>query len=163
MPSEPLFDISGVDLDRAVFDLEDIKSINPHRFELIQLDYIAHFEEEPLQAVAIRNIREDEFWVRGHFPGNPLFPGVLMVEAGAQAASICFQKKLGKFEDKIFGFGGLENVRFRGAVKPGDRVVLLVRSVAARMRRAIFDMQAWVGDRLVCEGQVIGVTIKVEG
>ncbi len=162
MPSQPLFDYSNVDLDQALFDLEDIKSINPHRFDFIQIDHIAHFEEEPLRAVAIRDIREDEFWVRGHFPGNPLFPGVLMVEAAAQAASICFQKKLGQFDDKIFGFGGLENVRFRGAVKPGDRVVLLVSSVAARMRRAVFDMQAWVGDRLVCEGQVIGVTIKVQ-
>ena len=161
MPAAALIDFAELDLDHVHCSREDLRDINPHRFDMEQIDYIAHYWDEPLSAIAIRDVTEDEFWVNGHFPNNPLFPGILMVEAAAQAASYCFQTKLGKFEDKIFGFGGLEKIRFRAGVKPGDRVIILVSAVAARMRRAVFNMQCWVDGRLVCDGQVIGVTLKV--
>ncbi len=161
MPAAPLVDYSSLDLSNVHCSQEALRDINPHRFDFEQLNYIAHYSEEPLAAVAIRDVKDDEFWVRCHFPNNPMFPGILMVEAAAQAASYCFQQKLGKFDDKIFAFGGLEKIRFRGSVKPGDRVIVIVKAVAARARRAVFDMQCWVNNRLVCEGQVIGVTVKV--
>lgn len=159
MPAAPLFDFSAIDPNEILFDIEAIRAFNPHRFELEQIDGIAHFDEEPLQALAVRDIREGEFWTRGHFPENPVFPGVLMVEAAAQAASFCFHKKFGKLDDLIFGFGGLEGVRFRGNVRPGDRLLLLVRAHALRKRRAVFEMQGYVGTKMVCEGRVIGVTM----
>ncbi|MCA9320428.1 MAG: beta-hydroxyacyl-ACP dehydratase [Planctomycetes bacterium] len=161
MPTEPLIDIQDLDPGVVLHDREFLRGINPHRFELEQLDHIVRYHEDPLSAVAVRRIRDDEFWVRGHFPNNPLFPGVLMVEAGAQAASFCFHKRFGKLDGKIFGFGGLEGVRFRGAVRPGDEILIVVRAEAVRMRRAVFDMQAWLEGRLVCEAKVIGVTIPI--
>ena len=159
MLAEPLLPLDGVDLDVSAYDRASLRDINPHRFEFEQLDYIVRYSEEPHGAIAVRDVRDDEFWVRGHFPKNPLFPGVLMVEAGAQAASFCFHMRFGKLVNKIFGFGGLDGIRFRGSVRPGDRLAIVVRADRVRMRRAIFDMQAWVDDRLVCEGKVIGVTI----
>ena len=159
MPAEPFFPLDTLDAAVVAYDIEAIRDFNPHRFEMEQVDHIVTYREDPLSAVAARRIRNDEFWVRGHFPGHPLFPGVLMVEATAQVASFCFHMKFGKLEGKVFGFGGLQDVKFRGSVAPGDVVLLMVRAKAVRMRRAVFDVQAWVDQRLVCEAVVIGVTM----
>ncbi|MEE9394707.1 MAG: 3-hydroxyacyl-ACP dehydratase FabZ family protein [Planctomycetota bacterium] len=162
MPAaEPLFDIDGLDLTQVEYGIEDIRAFNPHRHEMEQISGIVKLWDEPLQACALRHVEPAEFWTRGHFPGNPLFPGVLMVEAGAQVASFCFHKKYGKLDGVIFGFGGLESVRFRGSVRPGDDLLLMVKAKALRRQRAVFDMQAWVDQKLVCEARVIGVTIPV--
>lgn len=159
MPTEPLLDLSGLDLNRFEFGIEDLRAINPHRFEFEMLDGILRFSRDPLSAIALKRIRGDQWWCRGHLPGQPIFPGVLMIEAGAQAASFCFHKEFGKLEDKFFGFGGIEDVRFRGTVRPGDDLLIVVKSEVARWRRSIFAMQAYVEQRLVCEAKVIGVTV----
>lgn len=159
MLPEPLIDITGVDAGRFEFGIDEIRTVNPHRFEFEMIDGIVRFSREPLSAIALKRIRGDQWWCRGHLPGNPIFPGVLMIEAGAQTASFCFHKEFGKIEGKFFGFGGIEDVKFRGAVKPGDDLILVVRSEVCRMRRAVFNMQGYVGSRLVVESKIIGVTV----
>ncbi len=159
MRSEPLFDISDLDLNHVAHDIEEIRTINPHRHEFEMIDSILRFSDEPLGAVAIKRVREDQWWCRGHLPGDPVFPGVLMVEGAAQASSFCFHKTFGKLDDKFFGFGGLEDIRFRGMVRPGDDIILMVRAIVCRVRRAKFDFQAYVNNNLVAEGVVIGVTV----
>jgi 3-hydroxyacyl-[acyl-carrier-protein] dehydratase len=159
MPVELLVDLSGIDLTRFEFGIDEIRAVNPHRHEFEMLDGIVRFSREPLSAIGVKRVRGDQWWCRGHLPGHPIFPGVLMVEAGAQAASFCFHKEFGKLEGKFFGFGGIEEVRFRGSVHPGDDFVVAVRAEVCRWRRAIFNMQGFVGSRLVCEAKIIGVTV----
>lgn len=159
MRSEPLFDISNIDLTSEAYGLDAIRAINPHRHEFEMIDSILHFSEDPLGAIAIKRVRDDQWWCRGHLPGDPVFPGILMVEGAAQASSFCFHRTFGKLDDKFFGFGGLEDIRFRGMVRPGDDIILMVRAIVCRMRRAKFDFQAYVNNALVAEGVVIGVTV----
>jgi len=159
MASQPLIDIAGIDLSKFEFGLDDLREVNPHRFEFEMLDGIIKFTREPLAILAIKRVRYGEWWCRGHIPGNPLFPGALMVEAAGQAASFCFHALYGKTEGMFFGFGGIDEVRFRGTVRPGDDLLLMVKAFQVRQRRAVFEMQGWVADRLVVEGKVIGVTL----
>src|SRR6059058_1566051 len=87
MPPEPLIDPTGFDLSHVVADLEAIREVNPQRFEMEQLTAIVLVKPEQHLIVGYKDVREDEFWVRGHMPDYPLLPGVLMCEAAAQLCS----------------------------------------------------------------------------
>ena len=84
MPPPLLVDLQGIDLGRLEITREGIRQMNPHRFEMEQLDGIIKFAPEQGYAIGLRNVTDQEFWVRGHIPGRPLMPGVLMLEAAAQ-------------------------------------------------------------------------------
>ena len=83
-----LYDVASVDLEHIEHSIEEIREINPHRHEFEQLSAILLFRPEEKIIVGLREIRADEFWVRGHIPGHPVFPGVLMLEAAAQGLGI---------------------------------------------------------------------------
>ena len=155
MPPEIIYDLNTIDPDHVEFDLEDIRSINPQRFEFEQLTGVNKFLEEEEIIIGFKETRADEFWVRGHIPGNPVLPGVLMVEAAAQLCSF-FQTKFFK-EKKFFGFGGINNVKFRGTVKPGDRLIIICKGKRLRPRVSHFYCQGVVGDSLVFEGEITGI------
>ena len=87
MPPEAIFDVTTVDLSRVLANREAIRAVNPQRFELEQLDAIVLIEPPQNLIVGYKDVRPDEFWVRGHFPNGPLLPGVLMCEAAAQLCS----------------------------------------------------------------------------
>jgi 3-hydroxyacyl-[acyl-carrier-protein] dehydratase len=152
-----LVDLAKIDLDRIQIPIEQIREANPHRFEMEQLSGVIHFDPEAGEIVAVKDVKSDEFWVRGHIPGRPLLPGVLMIEAAAQMCSVYF--KLVQKDPRFLGFGGVDGVKFRGQVVPGDRLILLGKVVEIRNRRAVFDTQGVVGDRLVFEAQITGMPI----
>jgi 3-hydroxyacyl-[acyl-carrier-protein] dehydratase len=129
-----LVDLATVDLDRVVMPIEEIRRLNPHRHEMEQLTAVIHLDADAGQIVAVRDVRDDEFWVRGHIPGRPLLPGVLMIEAAAQMCSVYFKKV--NQDPRFLGFGGVDAVKFRGQVVPGDRLILLGQAVEIRRRRA---------------------------
>jgi 3-hydroxyacyl-[acyl-carrier-protein] dehydratase len=150
-------DLSKIDLGRVVMSIDEIRQYNPHRYEMEQLTGVIHLDAAAGQIVAFKDVRPDEFWVRGHIPGRPLLPGVLMIEAAAQMSSLYYKKV--QQDPRFLGFGGVDGVKFRGQVVPGDRLLLLGRAVEIRSRRAVFDTQGVVGDRLVFEARITGMPI----
>lgn len=155
---DAIVDFSEFDLDKVVADQEAIMKINPHRFELLLLDGILYQTEE--RAVGYKDITEDMFWVRGHFPDRPLMPGVLICECAAQLSSY-FAIITKMVDGGYVGLGGLESVRFRGPVQPGDKLVLMLRRGKVR-RNAMFkaDFQGFVNETLVVDGVIKGVALN---
>ncbi|MCD4699114.1 MAG: beta-hydroxyacyl-ACP dehydratase [Phycisphaerae bacterium] len=157
MPPEPILDISEIDQSKVAVTREQIYQVNPHRYEFQQLDGIFFIDLDRNVIAGFRDIREDEFWVRGHIPGRPIFPGALMIEGAAQLVSyyVLTREKY----DGFMGFGGVDNVKFRGQVVPGDRVVVLGRMLEIRRRRCIGAVQGFVDGKMVFEGTITGMLI----
>src|SRR5438034_9862034 len=107
-------------------DLDAIRRVNPQRFEMEQLTAIVHVDTSRHLIVGYKDVRADEFWVRGHMPGFPLLPGVLMCEAAAQLCGY-YISVYAPMPSDFIGFGGMESVRFRGQVSPGERLVLVAK------------------------------------
>jgi 3-hydroxyacyl-[acyl-carrier-protein] dehydratase len=157
MPPELHFDPSRLDLSQVVADRDAIRVVLPQRFELEQLTAIVHVDTERQLIAGYKDVRDDEFWVRGHLPGVPLLPGVLMCEAAAQLATFYIVKHTALLRGGFVAFGGMDNVRFRAPVRPGDRLVLVAKGLKLRPRQSVFDVQGFVGPTMVFHAPVIGV------
>jgi 3-hydroxyacyl-[acyl-carrier-protein] dehydratase len=155
MPPEALFDLSQVDFSQVFADREAIRALNPQRYEMEHLDAIVYLDPDQKVVVGYKDVRHDEFWVRGHMPGYPLLPGVLMCETAAQLCSfLVYYLKL--IEGDYFGFLGMEDVRFRGSVAPGDRFVVVSRAQRVHPRMSLFMTQGFVGSTMVFNGSIMG-------
>ena len=157
-----IVDLNTIDFDRVVADIEEIRKYNPQRFEMEQLSAIVYEDPVNIACVGYKDVGHDEFWVRGHMPGMPLMPGVVMLEAVAQACCYCAHKfKL--LGDATVGFGGLAEVRFREPVLPGERLVVMCRLLKLRKPHLLVcEFQGVVGQRIVVEGQLKGIPIPVD-
>ena len=155
MPPQPLFDMSVIDYDNVAITHDEIYAVNPHRYEFALLDGIMFMDWEEGISAGFRDIRDDEFWVRGHIPGRPIFPGVLMIETAAQLVSY-YAKAIAKREG-FLGFAGVSDVRFRGSVVPGQRLVMCGKMLEIRPRRCIGATQAFVDGEMVYEGLITGM------
>jgi len=155
MPPKPLVDLSSIDLTEVAAGPEEIRKRNLQRFEMEHLNGIVRMDLDEGFIVGFKEVRDDEFWVRGHVPGRPLMPGVLMCEAAAQLCSFYYQCAIE--EDRFLGFGGLTDVKFRGPVVPGDRLILVAKKINLSPRRATFACQGFVDERMVYEGTIIGM------
>jgi len=156
MAAPPLFDLSPIDLNQVQYDTAALEAVNPHRGHMRLLDGVIWASPSRTQAVAYKDITADQFWVPGHIPGRPLLPGVLMIEAAAQLASFITLSQLGE-PDTFMGFVGVDDVKFRGQVVPGDRLLLVAEQVEHRRRRSICQAQGWVDQTLVFEGRITGM------
>src|SRR4030042_28313 len=162
MPPPLLFDLSQIDLEaKPVFDKAAICKVNPQRFEMQHLDGILWYDKEKSLILGYKDVTENEFWIRGHIPGRPLMPGVIMVEAAAQLASF-FMKQI--FEEQGFiGFAGIESAKFRSIIEPGKRLYLLGHITKYKRRKAsshvTTSVQGVVDGALVFEASVSGMRI----
>jgi 3-hydroxyacyl-[acyl-carrier-protein] dehydratase len=162
MPPELHLDPTQLDCSRVVADLEAIRRVNPQRFEMEQLTAIVRVDPQQHIVVGYKDIRPDEFWVRGHMPDYALMPGVMMCEAAAQLCSYYITSHKVMAADFI-GFGGLENVRFRLPVRPGDRLILVGKAIKLHRRQSVFNVQGFVGEVMVFHADIIGVPLKRPG
>jgi len=162
MPPPLLFDLSQIDLNAPpVFDKEAICRINPQRFEMQQLDGILWYDKEKSQILGYKDVTDKEFWIRGHIPGRPLMPGVIMIETAAQLSSF-FLKQIYN-EPGFIGFAGIEEAKFRSIVEPGERLYLLGHIIKYKHRQntthVTTAVQGVVGQTMVFEAIVSGMGI----
>jgi 3-hydroxyacyl-[acyl-carrier-protein] dehydratase len=164
MPPAAHLDPAQIDFTHVLVDQEGIRKINPQRFEMEHLNGIVYIDSVNHLVAGYKDVRPDEFWVRGHMPGYPLLPGVLLCEAAAQLCGY-YTFTRGLLEGDFIGFGGLENVRFRAPVRVGDRLLLIGKGVKLNRRQTIFNVQGFVGTTMAFHADVIGVSMvrKEEG
>jgi len=134
-------------------DISEILEILPHRYPFLLVDCI--LEESADAIVGLKNVTFNEPFFQGHFPGHPIMPGVLIVEAMAQAGGILAFSVMGqKGKDRVY-FMGLDGVRFRKPVRPGEQLILKLKIM--KRRGAVFKMrgEAFVNDQLVAEAELM--------
>jgi 3-hydroxyacyl-[acyl-carrier-protein] dehydratase len=158
MPPPLLFDLSQIDLTaKPVFDREAVARVNPQRFEMQQLDGILWYDKEEFLILGYKDVREDEFWVRGHIPDRPLMPGVIMIEAAAQLSSFFVKKVYGLAG--FIGFAGIDSAKFRAVVEPGQRLYLLGHITKFKRKKYTCSVQGVVDDTMVFEALVSGMNV----
>ena len=147
-------DLSG----KPVFDKEAIGRQNPQRFEMQQLDGVLWFDKGKFFILGYKDVTGNEFWVRGHIPGRPLMPGVIMVESAAQLLSF-FVKEI--YEEPAFiGFTSIDSAKFRSTVEPGQRLYLLGHITKFKKgRRYSASIQGVVNGDMVFETSVSGMAV----
>ena len=132
---------------------DQVLELLPHRPPFLLVDEVEELEPG-VRCVATRTLRADDFWFAGHFPGNPVMPGVLIVEALAQTATIAAASG-GDIRGKIGLFAGIDKVRFKRVVKPGDTMRLEAEIVAVHGPVGRAQVKATVDGQLACRGELM--------
>ncbi|WP_009634202.1 3-hydroxyacyl-ACP dehydratase FabZ [Synechocystis sp. PCC 7509] len=139
---------------KTVFTVEEIQKLLPHRYPFALVDRIIEYVPGK-RAVGIKNVTFNEPHFQGHFPGRPMMPGVLIVEAMAQVGGIVLTQ-LPELEGGLFLFAGIDKVRFRRPVVPGDRLIMTVELLCVKRRRfGKMQAQTVVDGQLVSEGELM--------
>lgn len=157
MPPPLLADLEAINLDETCLTREEIYERLPHRYEFELLDGVCHVDEAKKVIVAYRDVTADDWWIRGHVPGRPLFPGVLMLEMAAQLSAV-MAKLLGGF-DGFIAFGGVDQCKFRETVTPPARFYLISAGADYRKRRIVSNTQGVVDGRMIFEARITGMLL----
>lgn len=137
---------------------DDIRKILPHREPFLLVDEVV--EMEPMKRiVALKHVRATEPYFAGHFPGAPVMPGVLIVEALAQAGALLLFREVAERDSKLVFFAGINQARFRQPVFPGDTLRLEIEVLSWRTTRSKMSGKAYVGERLVAEAELLATLV----
>ncbi len=157
-----IVDLSKLDFENPIADLEAIRALNRQRFEMEQLTAILYDDLDKKICAGYLQTSEADFWARGHMPGMPIMPGVIMLESVAQLSSF-FTQYHDLLGAEIVGFGGVDNVRFRGVVLPGDTLIVMIQLTRVRRNRMIVaKFQGLVDGNIVVDGEIKGIPIPVK-
>lgn len=147
--------------DFKVLESKDIQKIIPHRYPFLLVDRIIALEPG-VKAVGIKNVTFNEPFFPGHFPGNPIMPGVLQVEALAQVGAVALLSHP-DYKGKLAVFAGIDELRFKHQVLPGDTLRLEVEIVSMRRNIGKGTAVAYVGNKVACKGEIMfGLTDQPE-
>ena len=138
---------------KTALDIHEILKILPHRYPLLLIDRVLDLKRKD-RIVAIKNVTINEPFFVGHFPGLPIMPGVLIVEAIAQAGGLLLLTEVPNRDEMLMVFTGIEKARFRRPVLPGDQVRIEVEVKAWRITAARLEGKAYVGDKVAAEATV---------
>jgi beta-hydroxyacyl-ACP dehydratase FabZ len=136
-----------------VLQANEILKILPHRYPFMLVDRIIEQDTENGRIVGLKNLTFNELFFQGHFPGNPVMPGVLQLEAMAQVAGVMLNSREGN-EGKTAYFMSMNKVKFRRMVIPGDQLRIEIEVTRMRSRMATVQGKAYVGDELASEAQL---------
>ena len=136
-----------------MLDINEIMKILPHRFPFLLIDKIVEMEVGK-RIVGIKNVSINEPFFPGHFPGHPVMPGVLVIEAMAQVACILAYSSDESSRSKVTYFGGIDNARFRKPVVPGDQLRFEVEATGCKRGIWMFSAKAFVEGKLVTEADL---------
>ncbi|MCM8798645.1 MAG: bifunctional UDP-3-O-[3-hydroxymyristoyl] N-acetylglucosamine deacetylase/3-hydroxyacyl-ACP dehydratase [Candidatus Omnitrophica bacterium] len=139
-------------------DINDIQKILPHRYPFLFVDKIVELEEDK-RAVGIKNVSIDDYFFQGHFPGRPVMPGVLIVEAMAQVAGVLMLSKK-ENQGKLAYFMSIDNVKFRRTVLPGDQLRLEVEVVRLKSKTGQVHTKAYVDSKVVAEADLMFALVE---
>lgn len=143
-----------VPANQVVFTIEEIQRVLPHRYPFALVDRILEYVPGQ-KAVGLKNVSFNEQYFQGHIPGKPIMPGVLMVEAMAQVGGVVLTKMPG-MEGKFFVFAGIEKVRFRRPVVPGDQLIMTVELLSFKRNRiAKMQGEGTVDGQLTVHGEML--------
>jgi len=134
-------------------DISEILAVLPHRYPFLLIDRVLEMDEKTIRAV--KNVTFNEPHFQGHFPGAPVMPGVLVVEAMAQAGGFLLFSQVEDRDDKLIYFTGIDKCRFRRPVVPGDQLIFEVEVVARRSTFAKIRGRALVDGEVVCEAEMM--------
>ena len=139
---------------------EELRSCLPHDHEFKLIDAVCHLDLDVGLAVGYKDWDNDPWWARGHIPGRPLMPGVLMAEGAAQISSVLMQHMTSLDEGKFFGLAGLDKVRFRGQITPPGRVYFATKKLQISGGRiAKYQAQAFSEGKLVLDMTLLGASM----
>jgi 3-hydroxyacyl-[acyl-carrier-protein] dehydratase len=156
----PLVDLASLDLSKDVVPEAELRALLPHRHEFQMLDGICHYDHERGIAVGHKQWDAEPWWARGHVPGRPLMPGVLMIEGAAQIATFLLKMQSDWARDRMVGLAGLDDVRIRGQVTPPARLYFVSGDVKISGRRlAKMPAQVFANGQMVMEMQIMGVML----
>lgn len=137
-----------------IVEAKDIEKLLPHRYPFLLVDRVIDLVEGE-KVVGIKNVTMNEHFFQGHFPGHPIMPGVLIVEAMAQCGGVLLMKSIPDPETKVVYFISIDNVKFRKPVIPGDQLRFELSVGKIKGKIAKMHGQAYVEDKLVCEADLM--------
>jgi 3-hydroxyacyl-[acyl-carrier-protein] dehydratase len=139
-------------------DYLEVKKYLPHRYPFLLVDYVDSYELDQ-SITAVKNVTHNEPYFSGHFPQLPVMPGVLIVEALAQASGILMYRSFGRYpnEDDLFFLAGIDSARFKRKVVPGDQLMLKVTVLKKRDKLWKFKGEATVNGELACEAEFMNI------
>lgn len=159
MAATSLIDFDAIDLTKPIASHDEIYAELKQAGTFALLDNVLHYSAENKLVVGSKEIKGDDWWAADHIPGRPLFPGAMMIEAGAQLCTWDFMRRREGEEDVFVGFGGLNKTRFRGVVEPGCTMVFAGNVLRIRSTLFTYAVQGFVDQKLVFETEVIGVVL----